>query len=82
MMIMKTITNTRLEIGKDILLEKGERLFTFKNKFNGEILYSTNKYQIQIRDGKEFTPVFKKPNNPRDRRVNLIASDALEKVIV
>jgi hypothetical protein len=70
----------RLAVGKDILLEQGERLFTFKNKFNGDILYSTSKYQVENINGKEFIPVFKKPLNPKDRRVNLIAMDAIEKV--
>ena len=80
-MMTKKITDTvRLAVGKDILLEQGERLFTFKNKFNGDILYSTSKYQVENINGKEFIPVFKKPLNPRDRRVNLIAMDAIEKV--
>jgi hypothetical protein len=70
----------RLAVGKDILLEQGERLFTFKNKFNGDILYSTSKYEVENINGKEFIPVFRKPLNPRDRRVNLIAMDAIEKV--
>ena len=81
MKMTKKITDTvRLAVGKDILLEQGERLFTFKNKFNGDILYSTSKYQVENINGKEFIPVFKKPLNPRDRRVNLIAMDAIEKV--
>lgn len=80
-MMTKKITDTvRLAVGKDILLEQGERLFTFKNKFNGDILYSTSKYQVENINGKEFIPVFKKPLNPKDRRVNLIAMDAIEKV--
>jgi len=81
MKMTKKITDTvRLAVGKDILLEQGERLFTFKNKFNGDILYSTSKYQVENINGKEFIPVFKKPLNPKDRRVNLIAMDAIEKV--
>ena len=81
MKMTKKITDTvRLAVGKDILLEQGERLFTFKNKFNGDILYSTSKYEVENINGKEFIPVFRKPLNPRDRRVNLIAMDAIEKV--
>jgi len=81
MKMTKKITDTvRLAVGKDILLEQGERLFTFKNKFNGDILYSTSKYQVENINGKEFIPVFKKPLNAKDRRVNLIAMDAIEKV--
>lgn len=72
----------RLEIGKDIFLEKGERLLTFKNKFNGEIVYSTNLYENVYRDGKTFIPVFRKPFNPKERRINLIAADAVERVKV
>lgn len=81
MKMTKKITDTvRLAVGKDILLDHGERLFTFKNKFNGDILYSTSKYQVENINGKEFIPVFRKPLNPKDRRVNLIAMDAIEKV--
>lgn len=80
-MMTKKITDTvRLTVGKDILLEQGERLFTFRNKFNGDILYSTSKYKVENINGKEFVPVFKKPLNPKDRRINLIAMDAIEKV--
>ena len=54
----KMTTTPRLEIGKDILLEKGEKLFTFRNKVNGEILYSSSKYEVVNRDGKNFIPIF------------------------
>lgn len=76
----KSTTTGKLEIGKDILLEKGERLLTFKNKFTGEIVYSTNRYEIMTRDGRDFIPVFKKPINPRDRRVNYMAMDSIERI--
>ena len=72
----------KLVDGKDIHLEKGERLFTFKNKITGEIVYSTSKYATQNIQGKDFIPVFKKPFNPKERRVNLIATDAIERVKV
>ena len=71
---------TILKKNKESNLNIHNDLFTFKNKFNGDILYSTSKYQVENINGKEFIPVFKKPLNPRDRRVNLIAMDAIEKV--
>ena len=74
-------TAGRLEIGKDIILEKGEKLLTFKNKFNGELVYSTTKYENVTLDGKEFVPVFRRPISPKDRRFNYIAADAIEKVV-
>lgn len=76
---MKNI-EARLIDGKDIHLEKGECLFTFKNKITGEIVYSTSKYVVQNIQGKDFIPVFKKPFNPKERRINLIAMDAVDRV--
>jgi hypothetical protein len=77
MTISKTL---KLEIGKDIFLAKGEKLLTFKNKITGEIVYSTTKYVNQIIQGKEFIPVFKRPSTPKERRVNLISLEALERL--
>ncbi|CAB4124259.1 hypothetical protein UFOVP49_97 [uncultured Caudovirales phage] len=74
-------TNVKSD-GEAIALEKGEKLFTYKNKFTGEILYSTSKYTMQNIQGKDFIPVFKKPLMPKARRVNLIAADAVERVQV
>lgn len=74
----KNTVEVKLVDGKDIHLEKGERLSTFKNKFTGEIVYSTSKYTTQNINGKDFIPVFKKPFNPKERRINLIAMDAIE----
>jgi hypothetical protein len=80
----KKIITTDVELidGKDIILEKGEKILTFKNKVTGEIVYSTTKYKTQNIQGKDFIPVFKKPFNPKDRRVNLIAMDAIDRVKV
>jgi len=80
--MMKNTVGVKLVDGKDIHLEKGERLSTFKNKFTGEIVYSTSKYTVQNINGKEFIPVFKKPFNPKERRVNLISMDAIEHIKV
>lgn len=81
---MKTKNSIKVKLvdGEDVHLERGERLSTFKNKFTGEIVYSSNKYETKNIQGKEFIPIFKKPSNPKDRRVNLIALDALDKVRV
>ena len=71
---------TKLMIGKDILLDKNEKLITFRNKINGDIFYSTSKYSPVIRDGQEFLPVFQKSAPPKERRINFMALSALEKV--
>jgi hypothetical protein len=76
----KITIEVKLVDGKDVLLERGERLLTFKNKITGEILYSSNKYNVQNIQGKDFIPVFKKPMNPKERRINLIAMDAIDRV--
>ena len=81
-MSMKTMTTVKLEIGKDIILAKGEKLLTYKNKITGEIVYSTSKYTHVWADGKEFIMVFRKPAVPNGRRVNLMAADSLERVRV
>jgi hypothetical protein len=80
---MTTTMTARLEVGKDIILQKGERLVTYKNKITGEYVYSTSLYTSVYREGKEFIPVFKvtiKPLEIKNRRVNLIAADAIERV--
>lgn len=79
---MKNMTNVKLEIGKDIVLEKGEKLLTYRNKVTGEFVYSTSKYDHVWSDGKEFILVFRKPAVPTGRRVNLMAADSLERVRV
>lgn len=73
---------TKLMIGKDISLAKGEKLQTYRNRINGEILYSTNRCGIKVIDGVEFLEVFPKPKIPSERRVNLMKKDQLERVTV
>ncbi len=78
---MKTSkTPAKLITGKDIILERDERLITYKSKINSTIFYSTNKYKSKIVDGKEFIAVFEKPLNPNDRKVKYIAESSLERV--
>ena len=72
----------KLTIGKDIILAKNEKLYTYRNKINGTIYYSTNRYRSTIREGVEFLPVFEKPRHPTERRVNFIAISALERMRV
>ena len=72
----------KLTIGKDIILDRNEKLYTYRNKINGTIYYSTNKYRSTVRDGVEYLPVFEKPRHPKERRVNYIAFSALERMRV
>jgi hypothetical protein len=84
MTIMKAKNSTKVKLvdGEDIHLEHGERLSTFKNKVTGEVFYSSSKYETKNIQGKDFIPVFKKPHNPKERRINLIAVDALDRIRV
>ena len=70
----------RLKIGVDIVLDKGERLITYRNKINGSIVYSTSKSEKTERDGKVFVTVFEKPVLPNLRRNFLMSLDALERI--
>ena len=74
----------KLKIGTDIVLDKGERLLTFKNKINGMVYYSTTKYEpVQLNSGSGFfMPVFEKPATPTQRRISYISVDALERLYV
>lgn len=74
--------HTKLTIGKDISLVKGEKLQTYRNRINGEIVYSTNKYTSKTIDGVEFLMVFPKPKTPSARKVNLMKKDQLERISV
>lgn len=72
----------KLENGKDIILGKGEKIQTYKNKFNGEVFYSSNLYETAIIDGNEFLKVFPKPISPSIRRINLMRKDLLERIFL
>ena len=74
----------KLKIGTDIVLDRGERLLTFKNKINGLIYYSTTAYKpIQMNSGGGlFLPVFEKPSSPTQRRISYISMDAIERLYV
>ena len=61
-------------------LAKGEVLLTFRNKINGIIYYSTNKYKPVYHEGQEMLPVFQRPAMPRQRHLLLVAKAALERI--
>ena len=81
---MKKTNSIKLKIGEDIILDKGERILTFKNKINGLIYYSTTKYKpVALGGGKGlFMPVFEKPASPNQRRISYISMDAIERLYV
>ena len=60
--------------------DKAETILTFKNKFTGEFVYSSTKYDKKIIDGAEFIMVFPKPAAPNERRVNWMKKENLELV--
>ena len=65
---------------KNTNANKAERILTFKNKFTGDLVYSSNLYTSKIIDGVEFVLVFPKPAAPEARRTNWMKRDNLELV--
>ena len=63
-----------------IPLRKGEKLLTFKNKINGIVYYSTNRYKPVIHEGQEMLPVFQRAAPPNARHLLLVSKAALERV--
>jgi len=67
-------------VNSNIPLRKGEKLLTFKNKINGIIYYSTNRYKPMIHEGQEMLPVFQRAAPPNARHLLLVSKAALERV--
>ncbi len=65
----------KLTPGKDIDLQPGERISIVKNKINGELFYSSNKYEQEI-SGEKFIGIFKKPVN-KQVKINWMRRDHL-----
>lgn len=63
-----------------IPLRKGEVLLTFKNKINGIIYFSTNRYKPVFHEGQEMLPVFQRAAPPNARHLLLVSKSALERV--
>lgn len=59
--------------------QKTERIIAYRNRFNGDIVYSSNLYESRFVDGAEFVKVF--TNGHFDlRRTNWMRKDSLEQV--
>lgn len=65
----------RLVVGKDIDLEPGERIRIVKNRINGDLYYTSNRYQQEI-SGEKFVGIFPRPVN-KQIRVNWMRQDQL-----
>ena len=76
MMKMKTFSK-RMSKPAD---KNAERIITFKNKFTGDLVYSSSLYNSKIIDGAEFVLIFPKPAAPEARRTNWMKRDNLELV--
>ena len=75
MIKMKTFSKRKSIANKD-----SERILIFKNKFTGDLVYSSNLYTSKVIDGAEFILVFPKPAAPEARRTNWMKRDNLELV--
>lgn len=58
-----------------------EKILKYRNRLNGDILYSSSNYKTNIIDGVEFLLVFTQLVEPNLRRTNWMRKDNLEKVI-
>lgn len=68
----------KLTPGLDIDLQPGERINIVQNKINGEMFYSSNRYEQEI-NGEKFVGIFKKPVN-KQIRINWMRRDHLVSV--
>lgn len=68
-------TLPQLMAGKDIDLSPGERINIVKNKINGDIYYSSNRYEQEI-NGEKFIGVFRRPVN-KQVKINWMRRDHL-----
>lgn len=59
--------------------QKTEQIIAYRNRFNGDIVYTSNLYESRFVDGAEFVQVF--TNNAfNHRRTNWMRKDSLELV--
>ena len=65
----------KLQAGKDVDLNPGERINIVKNRINGDTYYSSNRYEQEI-NGEKFVGVFRKPVN-KQIKINWMRKDHL-----
>ena len=57
-----------------------EVLTSFRNRINGDVVYTSNLYKSRFVDGAEYIMVFPKPAAFNIRRTNWMRKDSLEQV--
>jgi hypothetical protein len=57
-----------------------EVLTSFRNRINGDVVYTSNLYNSRFVDGAEYIMVFPKPVAFNIRRTNWMRKDSLEQV--
>lgn len=65
----------KLIIGQDIDLEPGEKISIVKNKINGDMYYTSDRYQQEI-SGEKFIGIFRRPVN-KQVKINWMRRDQL-----
>ena len=60
--------------------QTAETLSSFRNRINGEVVYTSNLYRSRFVDGAEYIMVFPKPAAFNIRRTNWMRKDSLEPV--
>lgn len=65
----------KLVAGQDIDLQPGERINIVKNKINGDLYYTSDRYQQEIA-GEKFIGIFRRPVN-KQIRINWMRRDQL-----
>lgn len=60
--------------------QTAEVLTSFRNRINGDVVYTSNMYKSRYVDGAEYIMVFPKPAAFNIRRTNWMRKDSLELV--
>lgn len=58
--------------------QANEVLTSFRNRINGDVVYTSNLYKSRFVDGAEYIMVFPKPAAFNIRRTNWMRKDSLE----
>lgn len=68
----------QLVVGQDIDLVPGERINIVRNRINGDLYYTSDRYQQEI-GGEKFVGIFRQPVN-KQVKINWMRQDQLIKI--
>jgi len=68
----------QLVVGHDIDIAPGERINIVRNRINGDLYYTSDRYQQEI-GGEKFVGIFRQPVN-KQVKINWMRQDQLVKI--